>query len=115
MIANMRDLIEQASGVAGKVTGSTDVVSSTSQQVSNISKEITRAIQEIASGASARASDAEQGVRKISILDEKDQRCYQQRKLIDELTGNTKTLTENGLDHRGSRCQGRQDDGYLRR
>jgi methyl-accepting chemotaxis protein len=97
MIANMRDLIEQASGVAGKVTGSTDVVSSTSQQVSNISKEITRAIQEIASGASAQASDAEQGVRKISILDEKINDVINSAKLIDELTGNTKTLTENGL------------------
>lgn len=97
MIANMRDLIEQASGVAGKVTGSTDVVSSTSQQVSNISKEITRAIQEIASGASAQASDAEQGVRKIRILDEKINDVINSAKLIDELTGNTKTLTENGL------------------
>jgi methyl-accepting chemotaxis protein len=97
MIANMRSLIEQASGVAERVTGSADVVSSTSQQVSNVSKEITRAIQEIAAGASAQASDAEQGVRKISILDEKINDVINSAKLIDELTGNAKTLTENGL------------------
>ena len=97
MIANMRSLIEQATGVAEKVTASAGMVTSTSQHVTNVSKEITRAIQEISTGASALASDAEQGVRKISILDEKINEVIVSAKQIDELTGNTKELTQNGL------------------
>lgn len=97
MIANMRSLIEQATGVAEKVTASAGMVTSTSQHVTNVSKEITRAIQEISTGASAQASDAEQGVRKISILDEKINEVIVSAKQIDELTGNTKELTQNGL------------------
>jgi methyl-accepting chemotaxis protein len=73
------------------------MVTSTSQHVTNVSKEITRAIQEISTGASAQASDAEQGVRKISILDEKINEVIVSAKQIDELTGNTKELTQNGL------------------
>jgi len=97
MIASMRNLIVQTSEVAEKVTGSAEIVSSTSQQVSNVSKDITRAIQEIATGAGAQAADAEQGVRKISILDQKINDVIKSAKLIDELTGDTKSLTQTGL------------------
>lgn len=97
MIASMRNLIEQTSAVADKVTGSAEIVSSTSHHVSEVSKDITRAIQEIASGAGAQASDAEQGVRKISILDQKINDVVKSARLIGELTGETKSLTMNGL------------------
>lgn len=97
MIASMRNLIEQTSAVAEKVTGSAEIVSSTSHHVSEVSKDITRAIQEIASGAGVQASDAEQGVRKISILDQKINDVVKSARLIGELTGETKSLTMNGL------------------
>lgn len=97
MIASMRNLIDQASAVAEKVTGSAEIVSSTSRQVSEVLKDITRAIQEIAAGAGAQAADAEQGVRKIGILDQKINDVVKSAKLIDELTGETKSLTRDGL------------------
>ncbi len=97
MIVNMRRLIEQALGVSVKVTESANTVSSTSLQVSNVSKDITRAIQEISTGASAQATDAEQGVEKISLLAEKINDVTNNAKYIDDLTGNAKALTQSGL------------------
>ena len=97
MIGSMRSLIEQTLGVSEKVSNSALTVSSTSLQVSLVSQEISRAIQEISKGASAQASDAEQGVEKISVLAEKINNVTGNAKLIDHLTKDTMTMTQNGL------------------
>ncbi len=97
MIASMRSLIEQTLTVSGKVTESVQIVSSTSQHVSSVSSEISRAIEEISGGASAQASDAENGVKKISELAEKIGRVTDSAKSIDSLTKTSMQLTESGL------------------
>jgi methyl-accepting chemotaxis protein len=97
MIGSMRILIEQTLGVSKKVSTSALTVSSTSQQVSSISREISRAIQEISQGAAAQASDAEQGVGKISVLAEKINDVTENAKSIDNLTRDTMEMTQDGL------------------
>lgn len=97
MIANMRTLIEHTIKVSDKVTKSAIIVSSTSRQVSDVSQEISRAIQEISEGASSQASDAEQGVEKISILAENINFVTENAKSIDKLTQDTMSETINGL------------------
>lgn len=86
MISNMRTLIERTIVVSEKVAKSAVTVSTTSQQVSEVSQEISRAIQEISQGASTQASDAEQGVEKISILAENINYVTENAKSIDNLT-----------------------------
>lgn len=97
MIANMRSLIEQTLGVSEKVNLSANTVASTSQQVSAVSRDISRAIQEISQGASAQASDAENGVRKISSLAEKINNVTSNAEYISRLTSDAKAMTQNGL------------------
>jgi len=97
MIANMRALIEHTIKVSEKVAKSAVTVSTTSQQVSEVSQEISRAIQEISQGASTQASDAEQGVEKISVLAENINFVTENAKSIDNLTQDTMTQTQNGL------------------
>ncbi len=97
MIANMRTLIEHTMKVSEKVAKSAVTVSTTSQQVSEVSQEISRAIQEISQGASTQATDAEQGVEKISTLAENINYVTLNAKSIDELTNNTMSETQNGL------------------
>lgn len=97
MIANMRTLIEHTMKVSEKVAKSAVTVSTTSQQVSEVSQEISRAIQEISQGASTQASDAEQGVEKISTLAENINFVTENAKSIDELTQGTMSETQNGL------------------
>ena len=97
MITNMRSLIEQTLGVSEKVSESANTVASTSQQVSSVSRDISRAIQEISQGASAQASDAEHGVRKISSLAQKINDVTSNADYISRLTSNAKTMTQNGL------------------
>lgn len=97
MIANMRTLIEHTMNVSDKVSKSAITVSSTSRQVSDVSQEITRAIQEISQGASSQASDAEQGVEKISILAKNINYVTENAKSIDDLTQGTMMETKNGL------------------
>lgn len=97
MITNMRSLIEQTLGVSEKVSESANTVATTSQQVSAVSRDISRAIQEISTGASAQASDAEHGVRKISELAEKINDVTTNAEYINKLTSDTKIMTQNGL------------------
>ncbi len=97
MIKSMRTLIEHTMNVSDKVSKSAITVSSTSKQVSDVSHEITRAIQEISQGASSQASDAEQGVEKISILAENINYVTENAKSIDNLTQGTMLETKNGL------------------
>ena len=97
MISNMRTLIERTIVVSEKVAKSAVTVSTTSQQVSEVSQEISRAIQEISQGASTQASDAEQGVEKISILAENINYVTENAKSIDNLTQDTMSETRNGL------------------
>lgn len=98
MIYSMRNLIEQSMITSQKVAESAVTVADTSEQVSCISKDITRAIQEISQGASAQASDAEQGVSKISLLAQKINNVTENAKIIDDLTRNTMGLTQKGLN-----------------
>ncbi len=97
MIANMRSLIEQTLSLSQKVSESANTVASTSQQVSMVSRDISRAIQEISMGASAQASDAEHGVRKISSLAEKINNVNSNAEYINALISNAKAMTKNGL------------------
>lgn len=97
MIANMRSLIENTINVSYKVAKSAVTVSSTSRQVADVSHEISRAIQEISEGASSQASDAEQGVRRISVLAENINFVTDNAKSIAELTQNTMSETRNGI------------------
>ena len=98
MISNMRQLIEQITDTTLKVSNSALTVSGTSQQVSSVSTEISRAIQEISQGASAQASDAEQGVMKITSLAATINHVTGNAKSIDTLTKDTMELTQNGLN-----------------
>lgn len=97
MIANMRTLIEHTIKLSENVAKSAATVSTTSQQVSDVSQEISRAIQEISQGASTQASDAEQGVEKISVLAENINFVTENAKSIDNLTQDTMSETQNGL------------------
>lgn len=97
MIENMRGLINQTIKVSEKVTSSAATVSSTSQQVATVSHDITRAVQEIAQGASTQATDAEQGVERISILAENINYVTENAKSIDQLTHDTMSMTQDGL------------------
>ncbi len=97
MITNMRNLIEQTIDVSEKVSNSAKTVTRTSLQVSNVSQDISRAIQEISLGATEQATDAEQGVRKISSLAEKINNVTANAKHISKLTDDTKAMTQNGL------------------
>lgn len=97
MISNVRRLIEQISDTTIKVTQSANLVSENSHQVAAVSQEISRAIQEISQGATAQASDAEQGVTKISSLAEKINTVTVNAKSIDMLTKDTMDMTQKGL------------------
>ncbi|NJD02594.1 MAG: methyl-accepting chemotaxis protein [Ruminiclostridium sp.] len=98
MISNMRRLIEQITDTTLKVSNSALAVSNTSQQVSSVSTEISRAIQEISQGAAAQASDAEQGVMKITSLAAAINNVTGNAKSIDNLTKDTMELTQSGLN-----------------
>ncbi len=98
MISNMRRLIEQITDTTMKVSNSALTVANTSQQVSSVSTEISRAIQEISQGATAQASDAEQGVLKITSLASTINNVTGNAKSIDNLTKETVELTQNGLN-----------------
>lgn len=97
MIGNMRSLIEQTISVSEKVSGSALTVSSTSDQVAVVSQDISRAIQEISQGASSQASDAEQGVERISVLADNINFVTENAKSIDRLTHDTMLITQDGL------------------
>lgn len=97
MIANMRQLILQASDIAQKVDVSAGTVATTSQQVSAVSHEISRAIQEISQGASAQAEDAEQGSVKINELASKINEVSVNAKAIEAFSKDTMNLTQQGL------------------
>lgn len=97
MIGSMRNLIEHTLKVSEKVSTSVQTVSVTSLQVSSVSSEISRAIQEISQGASAQASDAENGVEKISELAEKINNVTDNARSIDNLTKNAMEMTQSGL------------------
>jgi methyl-accepting chemotaxis protein len=97
MISNMRSLIEHTIKVSDKVAESAVTVSSTSRQVADVSQEITRAIQEISEGAASQASDAEQGVKRISILAENINHVTENAKSIAKLTQDTMSETRNGM------------------
>lgn len=97
MIANMRSLIEHTIQLSDRVSRSANTVSSTSRQVADVSQEITRAIQEISEGASSQASDAEQGVEKISILAENINFVTENARSIETLTQDTMNETKGGL------------------
>lgn len=98
MIYSMRNLIEQTMNTSQKVAESAVTVAGTSEQVSNVSREITRAIQEIAQGASAQASDAEEGVNKITLLAQKINNVSDNARTIDDLTTKTMGMTQQGLN-----------------
>lgn len=98
MISNMRRLIEQIADTTLKVSNSAVTVANTSQQVSSVSTEISRAIQEISQGATAQASDAEQGVMKITSLASTINNVTGNAKSIDNLTKDTMELTQTGLN-----------------
>ena len=98
MISNMRRLIEQITDTTLKVSNSASTVANTSHQVSSVSSEISRAIQEISQGATAQASDAEQGVMKITSLATTINSVTGNAKSIDNLTKDTMVLTQNGLN-----------------
>ncbi len=97
MISSMRRLIEQITDTTLKVSNSALTVSNTSSQVSAVSHEISRAIQEISQGATAQASDAEQGVLKISSLAQTINGVTGNAKSIDNLTRDTMEMTKMGL------------------
>jgi methyl-accepting chemotaxis protein len=97
MIASMRKLVEQASGITSKVAQSAATVSGTSQQVSSVSREISRAIQEISQGASSQAADAEQGSEKMSELAGNINNVSEDAKAIEFFSKETLELTQDGL------------------
>lgn len=97
MISNTRDLIEQAIVISEKVTQLSITVASTSQNVSLASSEIAQAIHEIAQGASTQASDAEQGVFKITQLAAKINQVIESTSEISKLSGVAMNFTEEGL------------------
>lgn len=97
MIYNVRHLVEQISDTTTKVTKSASLVTNNSQQVASVSQEISRAIQEISQGASSQASDAEQGVMKISSLADTINTVTNNAKSIDSFTKDTLEMTKKGL------------------
>ena len=97
MIKNTRQLIEQTSVIAGKVADSAVNLSTTSQDVSAVSREVSRAIQEIALGASSQASDAEQGVYKMSELSSVINSVSVNARDIQRLSEETFTRTRDGI------------------
>lgn len=97
MIVNMRKLIEHSSTIAQQVEESSHTVTDTSTQVASVSHEISRAIEEISEGASAQATDAEQGVLRMSQLAEKINNVTENARSIDTLTKETMVLTGQGL------------------
>lgn len=97
MIGNMRQLVEKIVEITKKVTESALTVAATSEQVSSVSYNISYAIQEISQGATAQASDAELGARKIRLLAGKINKVTENARSIDTLTKDTMALTQTGL------------------
>jgi methyl-accepting chemotaxis protein len=97
MMSNMRSLIDNVKELASNVDKSAAVVEDTSVQVSAVSKEISHAVQEISQGASAQASDAEQGSISMSVLAEKIASVVNSTKAIEKSSSDTMSLTEKGL------------------
>ncbi len=97
MIARMRDLIENASNTAASVIESAKTVAATSQQVSIVSHEVARTVQEIAEGASAQATDSEQGTIKMRDLALKINAVSDSAKTIEAYSEDTINLTKQGL------------------
>lgn len=97
MIGNMRQLVEKIVEITKKVTESALTVSTTSEQVSSVSHNISYAIQEISMGATAQASDAELGVKKISLLAGKINDVTEHVRYIDSITKEAMEMTREGL------------------
>lgn len=97
MIANTRHLIEQAALISQKVTDTSSTVAATSEEVSASSGEISRAIQEISQGAAEQALEAEKGVSTMEQLASKINLVMENAELIDNVSKDTRALTEQGL------------------
>jgi methyl-accepting chemotaxis protein len=97
MISNMRAMIENTSETVKHVNKSADTVALTSKEVAFATQEVAKTVEEIAKGASAQASDAEQGTLKMKDLAVKINTVSDYASEIGSYTGDTITLTKQGL------------------
>lgn len=98
MIEKMRELIVGAAGTAQSVITSAGTVAATSKDVALVSHEVARAVEEISKGATAQASDAEQGSTKMRDLATKINAVSEFVESIKVYTGETINQTKQGVD-----------------
>lgn len=97
MIDHMRTLIKEASDTAAKVGETAKTVAFTAQQVTLVSHEVAKTVQEISCGATAQASDSEQGVMKMKDLALNILGVTDHAKAIKDFSHHTIGLTTEGL------------------
>lgn len=97
MMDSMRHLILEAADIAGRVFESASLVSSSSEHIVKVAGDITTAVGEISAGATSQAQDAEEGVKKSSLLAESIGVVAESTRQIEQVSGSTFDLTKNGL------------------
>lgn len=97
MITNMRNLIKNSTNTAASVAKSAKTVAATVLQVTTVSNEVAKTVQEIAEGASAQASDSEQGSIRMSDLAAKINEVSDSVQVIESYSKGTIDLTKQGL------------------